>query len=214
MIRSRPVIGRARTAHQHGEHGSDPEERGQGDRFLEGAAAEGGEPVADLVGGDQPAGGQLDHAGERRLAVPDRHREEAGAGETGEGEHGDPQACAVRSRSDEQGHGDRPGQHDVDAGRADALRHEGDDEPPCGDRRPEGGERIRRRGGCDRHRRRAGWCPSSRTSSRPLRRRRGRRRRARSDAGSVAALGHRRRAVRRRAAGRASRPARQPGRSR
>ena len=147
--RAERAMGSEQQPHEHDEDRGDAEDRGQGDGVLERAPTEGGESVPDLVCRDEPAGRQLDHARERRLAVADRHREEPGAGEAGEGEQGDPAGRGVCGRSDEQSHGDDPREHDVDVGRADTIRDEGDDEAADGDRRPERGECVGRSGGRD-----------------------------------------------------------------
>ena len=56
--------------HDDRQDGSDPEDRGQRHRTLESPTPEGGQPVPDLIGGDEPPGRQLDKVGEGRLAVP------------------------------------------------------------------------------------------------------------------------------------------------
>src|SRR6266511_2783453 len=128
--------------HDAGDDGDCGEERRQRDRVLQRPGAERGDAVAELVRGDEPTGGDGDELGERRLAVPDRHGEEARAGETGEGEDDDPVRLVGQRRDQQQRARDPPRQHEVDRGRRQALRCERDQEPPDSDGGPERRQRI------------------------------------------------------------------------
>ena len=57
--------------------------------------AEGGDPVADLVERDHPAGDGRRHGGQRALAEADRQREQRGATQPGQPEDRDPEPRRV-----------------------------------------------------------------------------------------------------------------------
>ena len=115
-------LGRVMTNDEHGHHGggdgADGEDRRQRDAgVLERPGAEGGDAVAELVGGDHQAGRGRRDGDEVLLGEADRERQQRRAAEPGEaeGEHAGDGAAVGQGGDGHEGAGEHEGQQPVRA---------------------------------------------------------------------------------------------------
>ena len=140
-------LGRVMTNESAGQHGggggADGEDRRQRDAgVLQRAGAEGGDAVAELVGGDHQAGRGRRDGDEVLLGEADRERQQRRAAEPGEpeGEHAGDGAAVGQGGDGHEGGGEHERQQSVGAVAGEAALDRGEQDPPDGDHRPERGE--------------------------------------------------------------------------